>query len=239
MSLPGVSIITCTNRPEFLTNILRNYDRQRYRRKELIMIVNKDGVDLRAFRKQAAAFPRVRVYQVPEKISLGQCLNCGTAIARQPLIAKFDDDDYYSPHYLREQVTALVRTRSAVVGKHACLVYLAASHRLIIRSPRERNKFLTFVQGGTIVFRRSVLSKVRFADISLGEDVRFLRACRRQGQSVYATSPFHYVYMRRKNKSSHTWKAADRFYLQGSLPLAVTRDYRIVASRQARVGRSR
>ncbi|MCD1261703.1 glycosyltransferase family 2 protein [Paenibacillus athensensis] len=239
MSMPGVSIVTCTNRPEFLTNLVRNFNSQRYPRKELILIVNNDSANLQAIRQQTAHNPRIRVYRVPERVSLGQCLNCGAAVARYPLIAKFDDDDYYAPAYLREQVRALIRTGSTVVGKHACLVYLAASGRLVIRSPQERNKLLTFVQGGTILFRRSVLKQVRFADISLGEDVRFLRACRRKGHTVYATSPFHYVYMRRKNKSSHTWKAADRFYLQNSVPLAVTRDYRIVASRQARIRHSR
>ncbi|OAO89121.1 hypothetical protein AXX17_ATUG04150 [Arabidopsis thaliana] len=112
---------------------------------------------VRAYRQKAAAYPHVSVYQVPERISLGQCLNCGISRAKYPLISKFDHDDYYSPYYLKEQVKALIRKGSSVVGKHGCLVYLAATKKLIIRSPKEQHKFLGFVQGGTLLFRRSVL----------------------------------------------------------------------------------
>ncbi|MEK0314944.1 glycosyltransferase [Cohnella sp. 56] len=230
---PGVSIIVCTNHPAFFSNILDNYSRQRYPHKELIVILNNDSMNLRTCRRRAAAYPDVSLYQVPERISLGQCLNCGIARARHPLIAKFDHDDYYSPYYLNEQVGALARTGSSVVGKHACLVYLAAGKRLVIRSPREQRSYQNFVQGGTILFRRRVLQDVRFADISLGEDVRFLRSCRRKGHKVYAASPYNYVYVRRQNKGTHTWKVTDRYYLKGSLLVAVTDHYRKYAIRKA------
>ncbi|MDI4649860.1 glycosyltransferase [Cohnella hashimotonis] len=233
MSKPGVSIVACTNRPEFFANVLDNYMRQRYAPKQMIVIVNKDGIDLKALRRQAARCPGVTVYRVPERISLGQCLNCGISRAKYPLIAKFDHDDYYSPYYLNEQVRALLRTGSSVVGKHACLVYLAASRRLIVRSPGERQRFMNFVQGGTILFRKKVLKDARFADISLGEDVRFLRSCRRNGHRVYATSPYNYVYVRRKDKRTHTWRVEDRYYLKGSTPVAVTDRYRAYAIRKA------
>ncbi|WP_227011844.1 glycosyltransferase family 2 protein [Paenibacillus lutimineralis] len=233
MNKPSVSIIACTNRPEFFTNILNNYRNQRYLYKELIIIVNKNAIDIRPLRQQARSLPNVSVYQVPERISLGQCLNCGIARARHTLIAKFDDDDYYAPNYLKEQVKALILTRSSVVGKHSCLVYLAGSKKLVIRSPEERDKFVNFVQGGTILFRSNVLKDVRFADISLGEDVRFLRSCGKKGHKIYSTSPYNYVYIRRKNKGTHTWKVNDRFYLRGSQSVAVTKHYRSFANRKA------
>ncbi|CAM4013174.1 glycosyltransferase [Cohnella lubricantis] len=233
MSKLGVSIIACTNRPEYFTNILNNYSRQRHRPKELIIILNNDRIDLKACRKLASRYPHVSVHQVPERISLGQCLNCGISRAKYPLLAKFDHDDYYSPYYLREQVREHVRTVSPIVGKHACLVYLQASKRLVIRSSAERHKYLNFVQGGTILFHRKVLKDVRFPDISLGEDVRFLRRCGEQGHAVYATSPYNYVYIRRKDKRTHTWKVPDRYYLKGSLPVAVTNRYRAFADRKA------
>ncbi|MFC0330814.1 glycosyltransferase [Paenibacillus sepulcri] len=228
----GVSIITCTNRPQFFDNILTNYRNQKYSNKELIIILNKNSMNLKHFRGRTRAYDNVSVYKVPERISLGQCLNCGIIKTRFPLIAKFDDDDYYSPYYLREQVHALSRTKSDIVGKHACLVYLEASRKLVIRSPIETSKFLEFVQGGTILFKRKVLKNVRFADRSLGEDVNFLRSCKKKGYKIYATSPFNYVYMRRKNKSNHTWRASDHYYLNGSTPLAVTGDYRAIADRK-------
>lgn len=228
----GVSIITCTNRSQFFNNILENYRKQQYKNKELIIILNKDCMNLKEFQRKTLSYDNVSVYKVPEKISLGQCINCGIAKARFPLIAKFDDDDYYSPFYLKEQVKALRRTKSDVVGKHACLVYLEASKKLIIRSFSEKYKYVEFVQGGTILFTRRVTKRVRFSDRSVGEDVTFLRNCKKKGFKTFATSPFNYVYMRRKNKKSHTWRAGDEFYIRGSKPVAVTDNYRLIATRK-------
>lgn len=232
MSKPGVSIITCTNQTDFIMNILNNYRIQRYKRKELIIIINKDSINLKEWRKKVASYPNVTVYQVPERHSLGQCLNCGICRAKYPLITKFDHDDYYSPYYLREQVEALLRTRSEVIGKHACLVYLVASNKLLIRSPQYKNKFVGFVQGGTLLFRKKVLKNVRFSNLSLGEDVKFLRDCTRKGYAIYATSPYNYVYIRRKDKRTHTWQVSDRRFLIGSRPVAVTKHFRRFAVRR-------
>ncbi len=227
---PGVSLVVCTNRPVFFDNLLANFRRQRYPRKELVIVLNNDRMNVEEYRRRTQGMSQVAVYQVPERISLGQSLNCGIQKTRYPLIAKFDDDDYYSPDYLQEQVGALLRTGSDIVGKHACLVYLEGARQLLIRSPQEKNKQVEFVQGGTILFRRSVLRQVWFPDKSVGEDVGFLTACRTKGFKTYATSPYRYVYIRRKNKQSHTWRANDDFYRNGSIPLAVTDDYRGVAA---------
>ncbi|GAB6930341.1 hypothetical protein JCM10914A_43240 [Paenibacillus sp. JCM 10914] len=35
----GVSIITCTNRPEFFDHLIENFRRQNYKHKELIMLM--------------------------------------------------------------------------------------------------------------------------------------------------------------------------------------------------------
>ncbi|MNI33050.1 Glycosyl transferase family 2 [compost metagenome] len=230
----GVSIITCTNRPQFFDNILKNYRKQAYKNKELIIILNNDSMDLEEYRGKTQSYDNVEVYKVPDKISLGQCLNCGITKTKFPLIAKFDDDDYYSPFYLTEQVSALKRMKSDVVGKHACLVYLEATKNLVIRSPKEKNKYLKFVQGGTILFRRRVLDKVRFSNLSIGEDVTFLKHCLKKGYTTYATSPYNYVYVRRKNKKSHTWRASDTHYLKGSKALAVTENYRSIAAKKTK-----
>ena len=232
MSEPGISIITCTNHPDFLMNILNNYQTQRYTRKELIIIINKDSISLKEWKEKTALYTNVTIYKVPERISLGQCLNCGISKSKYPLIAKFDNDDYYSPYYLREQVKALLRTGSPVVGKHACLVYLSASKKLVIRSPHEKNKNVDFIQGGTILFRKKIVKNVSFSDLSLGEDVKFLRDCSKKGYTIYATSPYNYVYIRRKNKNTHTWKVSDNEFLIGGKHVAVTKNFHRLAVRK-------
>lgn len=228
----AVSIIVCTNRPEFFDNLLANYKTQQVKHKELIIILNKDSMKLKEYQLRAGSGHNISVYKLPESVSLGQCLNGAITKARYPLIAKFDDDDYYSPYYLKEQIRALNRTRSDIVGKHACLVYLEASRQLIVRSPKEQRKPVVFLQGGTLLFRKRVSSQVLFPDRSVGEDVNFLRRCKRKGFRTFATSTYNYVYVRRSDKGSHTWKAKDYFYLKGSVPVAVTGNFRSFADRE-------
>lgn len=127
--------------------------------KSLIIVLNHDSMNLALYQNRVRNLTNVHVYQVPESISLGQSLNAGMTRARFALIAKFDDDDYYSPYYLTEQVRELRRTKSDIVGKHSCLVYLGASKTLLVRSPAEKNKPVEFVQGGTLLFKREILKK--------------------------------------------------------------------------------
>lgn len=226
----GVSIITSTNRPQFFDNILANYRNQQYQKKELIIILNKNSMNLKDYREKARSHKNVSVYKLPEKISLGYCLNFAVKKAKFPLIAKFDDDDYYSRYYLTEQTKALSRTGSDVVGKNAYLAYLESSKKLILRFPMQKHKFIKIVQGSTILFRKRI--EVRFANRSLGEDVNFMMDCKKKGYRVYATSPYNYVYVRRKNRMSHTWPARDSLLLRGSKLIAVTNHFRAFAVRK-------
>lgn len=187
-------------------------------------------MNLQNYRKKAHAYKNVSVYKLPEKVSLGHCLNYAIGKAKFPLVAKFDDDDYYSRYYLREQTKALSRTGTDVVGKNAYLTYLEASKKLILRFPKQKHKFIKIVQGPTILFRKRI--KVRFANRSLGEDVNFMMDCKKKGYRVYATSPYNFVYVRRKNRMSHTWPARDSLLLRGSKLIAITTNYRKLAIRK-------
>lgn len=92
----AVSIITCTRRRQNMDTLFHNYDRQNYRNKELIVILNHPSLKLSDYIRAALPYPNVRVYSLPGHVSLGSCLNYGVKMARYGLIAKFDDDDYYA-----------------------------------------------------------------------------------------------------------------------------------------------
>jgi glycosyltransferase involved in cell wall biosynthesis len=96
----GVSIITCTNRPNYLNNLLQNYNRQRYAQKELIIIINNNAIPLSPYQQLAKKHKNIKIYRKPEHQTLGSCLNYAVTKCKYHTIAKFDDDDYYAPHYL-------------------------------------------------------------------------------------------------------------------------------------------
>ncbi|NOU71050.1 glycosyltransferase [Paenibacillus sp. LMG 31458] len=227
----GISIITCTNRPSFIGNVLENYERQRYPIKELIIVLNKSGMKLSKYRKKTKDHKNVSVYKRQEKVSLGECLNYAIKRTKHPYIAKFDDDDYYSKHYLTEQIKAMRRSKAHVVGKRAYLAFIKANNLLILHSPKKQHKFVTWVTGGTLLFKRRVFNKVRFPKVSINEDVIFANRCRINRFKVYSSSPYNYVMIRRKNKKGHTWKASDDHLLSRSQIVAKTRNFRKMSTR--------
>lgn len=104
---------------------------------------------------------------------------------------------------------------------------------IIRRSISPREKQICWIRAG----RNPLVSKegsqnVRFSDLSLGEDVKFLRDCTNKGYAIYATSPYNYVYIRRKDKRTHTWRVGDHRFLKGSQPVAVTKHFRRIAVRK-------
>ncbi|NOV02338.1 glycosyltransferase [Paenibacillus planticolens] len=222
----GVSIIACTNNSKFINNIFRNYNNQIGVNKELIIIVNRDDVSLIPYRNKAKHLENVSIYRMPEKISLGNCLNFAIARAKYEYISKFDDDDYYAPNYLRRSMSVLIRKEVDVVWKSSVYVYLHSKKSLLLRNSNRGDRLVGFVAGGTIMFKKKVFNRVKFANISLGEDSRFLKKCRARGFKIYSTDKFNYVYIRRKNPKSHTMKVQDRYWLKNSKLVKHTLNYK-------------
>ncbi|HET7626771.1 MAG TPA: glycosyltransferase [Bacillales bacterium] len=212
--MEGISVITCTMRPGQIDAILNNYSRQRMHEKELIVVLNNDEIDLTEWKQRAAAYPQVSVYKLPEKTTLGHCLNFAVRKTNHAVLAKMDDDDYYAPNYLRQAMEALERTGAAIVGKMSVVTYFEGYDLLAIRKPGHEHEFLedvdfgkTHVGGGTMVWRKN--RSLGFRNFNLGEDVVFQKECMRKRFPIYSTDMKNYVSIRRTDKSSHTWQGQD------------------------------
>ena len=227
----GVSIITCTNKPQFIDNIFANYNRQIWKAKELVIVVNKDNVNLAPYLRRASRYTDVSVYRLPEKVSLGKCLNFAVKKTRYPFIAKFDDDDYYAPRYVRDTMREFAKTNADIVGKRTIYTYLEHRHLLVLRFPKRENQFVQLIAGGTIFAKRKVFQTVPFADVSLGEDLRFLHACRSRGFRIYSSDRYNFVVNRRKDPKNHTWITTDQYLIRTGKVIRSTLDYVPYATR--------
>jgi len=226
----GVSIVTCTNRPACMDTLLRNYGRQRHPHKELIVILNgNQAID--AYVKAASVYRNVRVYSLPAQTTLGSCLNVGVRLCRYPLIAKFDDDDYYGPDYLTDSVRTLTATGADIVGKRAHYMYLSGKRLMLHRYYTKANQYVSMVQGATLLVKRHVFGRVRFPDRNRGECVKFCSDSRAAGFKIYAGDPRHFIAMRRSGSKDHTWIVSDRSLLTRNAKVLKVRDIRKFACR--------
>jgi cellulose synthase/poly-beta-1,6-N-acetylglucosamine synthase-like glycosyltransferase len=206
----GVSIILCTNRSEFADTIFANYKRQIWGKKELILILNNDKMNLLHYQKKANKYKQVSVYKLPQRTSLGRCLNYAISKSKYAILTKFDDDDYYAPYYLSGIMNAFQENKADVIGKRTSYMYLEREKMLRILNPDHEHTYAPYIMGGTISFRRRVTQKVKFQNVSIAEDVRFYRDCKAKGIKMYSIDRYNYVYKRRANQFGHTWKVSDR-----------------------------
>lgn len=227
----GVSIITCTNRPSYVKNLLQNYVRQLHPHKELIIVVNSNHTPLSPYYHLTQKLRNVRIFRRPEHETLGACLNFAVHKAKYPFIAKFDDDDYYAPYYLTEMLLTFKRTNADIIGKRAHFMYLRGSKMLLLRFPQDENRVITPLPGATLVFKRAVFKRIHFPNRSVGEDDLFCLRAKRKGYKVYSAGKYNFVAIRRKNSANHTWVISDRELLSHHKKIPYIRDYKRFVSR--------
>jgi cellulose synthase/poly-beta-1,6-N-acetylglucosamine synthase-like glycosyltransferase len=216
ITAPGITVITSTNKPHFLEHMFGNYRRQVWPNKEWIIVLNTDKANIKRYQAMASKFKNIRVFQLPGRRSLGQCLNFASARAKHPYIARMDDDEYYAPNYLTGIMRYFRRSKAALVGKRAYFIHLQGS-KLLLQRFFAQKRFVGILAGGTISYKKSVWNKVKFANLSLGEDVRFCRDCRRRGFKLYAGDKYNFCALRRKQQNTHTWKVSDREFIHHPL----------------------
>lgn len=222
-SNPKISLITCTNRPEMISNILENYDRQLWQNKELNLIIDCDKKKFKQIVQQLKDRKDIHLELVKPGLSLGECFNLGMELSSGQFIGKFDDDDLYGPHYLSDQMLPFEYTDADIVGKLCSFMYHEKSNSTYLRFSTNRHKYGDLVLGPTFLFKKAVAEKVKMQNLSRGEDTNFLKDCIKAGFKIYSTDPYNFVYMRKKVEGFHTWDATDDELLKnaesmGNLP---------------------
>jgi len=223
---PLVSVICSTNRMEHLESILENYHRQTYEPKELIVVLHGVGDRADGLRRQAEdmGIRNIKVLVMEKERTLGECLNGAIDASAGQYVAKMDDDDFYAPIYLVDLMHAFDYTDADVVGKHSYYVYLQDEDRLTIRLAGREHDYHRFVCGATMVIRRSVFDRVRFAEKTVGEDSDFLTQCRDAGLRIYSADRFNYLCNRHAAPNRHTWQVTEEEYVKRLTPVCSGKD---------------
>jgi glycosyltransferase involved in cell wall biosynthesis len=218
-----VSIITCTIREDSIDNVFKNYQQQTYQDKEMIIILNKDSIDIDRWIKKARNYPNVQVYQLHEKAALGDCLNFGVMKSNYDIIAKFDDDDYYGPEYIASSMEAFKDKSVSIIGKSSCYIYFK-NNKALIHVPGAENSFTDTVAGATLMFRKEVFYYVRFEKVNRAEDYFFIDQAKKAGFTIYATSRNHFAVIRH-DAEKHSWKISDEDLMGWGDIIAYTDDF--------------
>ncbi|WP_343070599.1 glycosyltransferase [Nocardiopsis mwathae] len=213
---PSVSVVLCTRRPGLLDFALRQIALQRGVDLEVVLGLHGVEPDLPEVRAAVAAFRasgrEITVHAADGGTRFGTVLNRLAAKAGGSVIAKMDDDDWYSPDHLSDLLLARDYSGADVVGCPDEYVYVVDLHQTI-RRPAEVERTVPAVSGGTITMDRAVLEDmVAFRPLAVSEDNQFLHNVVRSGGRIYITHGLGYV--TRRCRSGHTWDDGTAFYLR-------------------------
>ncbi len=210
-SLPTVSILAATNRPEQLDHLVTQVARQSGVERQLLLVTHGfESPTQTAERARELGVENVVVLEAPSSWSLGACLNAAVERADGAVLSKMDDDDLYGAFYLHDLLRAREFSGADVVGKHAHYMHLAGTDATLLRFPWMEHRFTDRVMGPTITAGRDAFRAHPFADVSRGEDTGFLASVVEAGGRVYSTDRFNFTQMRRGATGGHAWSASDR-----------------------------
>jgi len=205
---PPVSVVVPTCRPDLLEDVLRTHAALTYPERELVLVAHGWPADEREVLARAGelGIERVKVLRAPQSDRLGDVLNRGTAGADGDLVAKMDDDDFYGPEYLTDQVAAFGYTRAEIVGKLARYWHFAGSGATVLQWRQAEHRYVSRLAGGTLLMTRDLARAYPFGSKGTGEDSDLLRRLHGDGVAIYSTDRFNYCLMRRAEPGFHTWQ---------------------------------
>ena len=230
-NINGVSVITCTNRINFIDNILSNYLNQDYKNKELIIIINNDDIDLSCYLDKINDYKDIFIYKLNQNLTLGKCLNFAVSKSKYDIISKFDDDDYYSPNYLKTSIDVFDKTKADIIGKSSIYIYFKQKNLLTFKSTKKENKYVNRIEGSTLNVKKYVFDKVCFQDKNLGEDIMFCSDCIKTGFKIYSNDKSNYVYIRHGINHNHTFNMPDELLIKICTKIGYISDFKAIVDK--------
>jgi len=222
----GISFVCVTHRPWDLPNILKNFGRQKFLKKELILVLNGKGYDLNAVERAVAQSPLntlISIENGQRRQKLGPCLNVGAAKARYNIVSKLDGDDLYGADYAEDILDPFYWSRAQLSGKRIMAVYWEKTNWVTFLGAAgepdplkallpiitiKQTSPLRRVSGATITISQELLRAMPFRDQSLGEDDQLFRDSILRNVQMASADSFNLLIMRSvaENKM-HTWAA--------------------------------
>jgi glycosyltransferase involved in cell wall biosynthesis len=187
VNYPRVSAICITDdRTHFLTRAIACFIDQDYPNKELIVAFPEDD-DATATFLQQINHPDILSLPIHNKLSLGAKRNHAIRSSHGFYFCCWDDDDWYHPSRISEQVGALVKG-----GKHASalgyvILYDATKHAAYLSFNRPWEQTI-------LCERRLHIEGIQYGDLNRGEDSLLIHALLARNTVEILTNPLLYVY---------------------------------------------
>lgn len=200
---PEVSVLLTTRRAQMVPFALAQVDRQDWPALETVLVLHGVPRDEPAVTRAIEDFAgRLVVVEVGGGVLFGDALNAGVAKSSGALLAKMDDDDWYSPHHITDLVLARSYSKASMTGAAAYHAYLSESG-VTVRWPGRTESVTSWVAGGTLMLAADDLARLGgWRAVPRSVDFHLIRSLRDAGGSLFSIHGLGYVLYRGHD---HTW----------------------------------
>lgn len=203
----SVSVVMCSKRPYLLAGALEQIARQRHVDVEVLLGLHGVTASHPEVRAALAGFSGpLTVVEGDAATPFGEVLRDVAARASGDDLAKWDDDDWYSPEHIADMALAREYSGADIVGTAAEFFYLEPLDLTVRRTDYTSEVFSDHVAGGTIFLSRERYQEAGgFEGVARGVDSTFLKSAHAAGARIYRAHGLGYV-LRRSLAEDHTWR---------------------------------
>lgn len=219
------SLITPTYRVDYIEKVIRTFESQTYKNKELNIIYN--GFDeippdiLNNIQKNVS----ITISSLHPETSVGECLNYGNAISKGDYCFRIDDDDDYGPQYILDMMLHLSAVESNYFGRFPIYYYLEsdgkihkrkrAAKQLVIVPANILRKEEFRISGNTMSAKRFFLLRNKYPSKSFNAaDTSLQLNVAHNIREALVMDNLNTIINRRADESSHTWRLGREEFLE-------------------------
>lgn len=213
---PLVSVVAPTCRPENVSTVIENFDRQNYTHKELVIVINGEPSVAKRLQMEYSNRSDIVWDSVPSDRFTGSALNRANLKASAELAVKMDDDDIYGANHLADIIISLRCYDADVFGKVPAPILfegddVAYQRRLrfgahAIAYGRDLTARRLWLGGNTLGWRRPALPVPLFADDLIGAVDSIFNENLPADTRVLVLDSFNVVTVRKMDPEQHTWR---------------------------------
>lgn len=225
----GVTVISYASNLEDIYNILENYKRQLYEKKELILLINDTLLDIKKIKNIIESKENINIKIFNANKSIYKAIDELIPLSTYRYISIFYPLSYYGENFLLDLMNVFQYAKAQVVGKGTYYSYIEKNSKLILCNPDNEYRYTDFVNPFAAVIDKGIFKKVKF-DYGLNSEAPlYMKFWAKEGIKMYSSDRFNYTYIVKSDIEKEIQKMND--IIQNRFEdCDVTSDYRPIVT---------
>ncbi len=185
--IPGVTFFAYAKDKFSVKNIIQNYNNQKYIKKELIIMVDNKSSDFSNYEKN-----HIKIIKT-NKAFLKNNFSYIISKSNYCYIAKFRENNYYSPYFINDIINTLNYSKANIIGKNSYYIYSKSNKSLYLCKGNE-NSYVNKLHIPTIVFNKNIFNKQNINISNIKTYIELLALYNKNNIKFYSNDKFNYLF---------------------------------------------